>query len=173
MAGECQSARTEGLVVEEIGDELVVYDLDTDEAHSLDSSAAAIWRACDGTATPPAIAARLNLDDAAVQATLTHLAELDLLTGEAPAVTVTHSRRAVLRRGLVAGAAGAAAIPVIRSIVTPAPAHAQSGGLIPIGEPCTTSSQCVGGCCCSFGSPRTQACEPGIVCGLVAGICVS
>src|SRR3954452_16915698 len=150
MAGECQIARTEGLVVEEIGDELLVYDLDTDEAHSLDPAAAAIWRACDGTTTPADIAARLTLDDAAVQATLKHLGDLNLLTGQAPAVAVTHSRRAVLRRGLVAGAAGAVAIPVIRSIVAPTPAHAQSGGGLPNGQPCT-AGQCASGCCCAVG----------------------
>ena len=156
MAQERPSARTEGLVVEEIGDELLVYDLNTDEAHSLDPAAAAIWRACDGTATVAGIATRLNLDDAAVQATLKHLGELNLLAGEVPAVTVTHSRRAVLRRGLVAGAAGAVAVPVIHSIVAPAPAHAQSSSL------CSFSSECTSGCCCMVGTGSTGFCaDPG------------
>jgi hypothetical protein len=151
MAGERPSARTAGLVVEELGDELLVYVLDTDEAHSLDPAAVAIWRACDGTTTTADIAARLNLDDGAVQATLERLAELNLLTGEAPVVAVTHSRRAVLRRGLVAGAAGAVAIPVIRSIVAPAPAHAQSACAPTKGAftSCTSSCECADGCCCS------------------------
>jgi Coenzyme PQQ synthesis protein D (PqqD) len=176
MAAECQNARTEGLVVEEIGDELLVYDLDTDEAHSLDPVAAAIWRACDGTTTTADIAARLNLDEGAVQATLKHLGELNLLTGEARVVAVTHSRRAVLRRGLVAGAAGAVAIPVIRSIVAPATADAISvcQATIPFGSPCAHNCECTDGCCCDLPlGPGGLVCLEAASCQMLSGTCVS
>jgi hypothetical protein len=154
-------ARSDGLVVEALGDELLVYDRDTDQAHSLDPAAAEIWRACDSTATPADIAARLNLDEAAVQASLKHLAELDLLTGEAAALTVTHSRRAVLRRGLVAGAAGAVAVPVISSIVAP-PAHAQGScqPSTPDLEECLQTCECTSGCCCAHSAGFTLCLTP-------------
>ena len=42
-------ARQNGLVVQEMPDEVLVYDLDTNKAHCLNNSAALVWRACDGT----------------------------------------------------------------------------------------------------------------------------
>src|SRR5690348_5320233 len=42
-------ARHKGLVVQEMPDEVLVYDLNTNKAHCLNDSAAAIWRACDGS----------------------------------------------------------------------------------------------------------------------------
>jgi Coenzyme PQQ synthesis protein D (PqqD) len=122
---ECPIARSEDLLVEELGDELLVYDRDSDEAHSLDASAAAIWRACDGTNTVPGMAADLVLEDAVVQSTVEQLGELGLLL-PGSFETAGHSRRALLRHGLVAGAAGVAAVPVIRSIVAPSAAQAQT-----------------------------------------------
>jgi hypothetical protein len=137
--------------VEELGDELLVYDLNTDEAHSLDPSAAAIWRACDANSTAPGIAARTGQSETAVRTTLERLAELDLLAAGSFAAD-THSRRAVLRRGLLAGAAGVAAVPLIRSIVTPPAAHAQSGCVADQenNTPCTQTCQCIEGCCCNI-----------------------
>src|SRR5438552_18912658 len=42
-------ARQNALVVQEMSDEVLVYDLDTNKAHCLNSSAALVWRSCDGT----------------------------------------------------------------------------------------------------------------------------
>ena len=42
------NARREGLIVEELAEETLVYDLDTHRAHSLNSSATLVWRHCDG-----------------------------------------------------------------------------------------------------------------------------
>ena len=44
-------ARSEGLLVEELGDETLVYDRESHEAHCLNRSAALVWRHCDGTTT--------------------------------------------------------------------------------------------------------------------------
>ena len=41
-------ARSEELVIEELGDELLVYDERTQRAHCLSATAARVWRACDG-----------------------------------------------------------------------------------------------------------------------------
>src|SRR5437016_4477048 len=53
-------ARTEGLVVEELTDEVLVYDLQRHKAHCLNLTAAAIWKQCDGRSTAAQIADRLN-----------------------------------------------------------------------------------------------------------------
>jgi hypothetical protein len=44
-------ARIEGLLVEEVGDELVIYDVQRHRAHRLNRSAALVWRSCDGHKT--------------------------------------------------------------------------------------------------------------------------
>ena len=41
-------ARKEGLVIQEMPDEVLVYDLETNKAHCLNKTAAFVWNACDG-----------------------------------------------------------------------------------------------------------------------------
>src|SRR5687767_759092 len=43
------TARQSGLVVQEMPDEVLVYDIESNKAHCLNRSAALIWRSCDGT----------------------------------------------------------------------------------------------------------------------------
>ena len=45
-------ARAEGVVVRELDEEVLVYDLDTHRAVCLNGAAAAVWRLCDGRRTP-------------------------------------------------------------------------------------------------------------------------
>jgi len=44
-------ARQNGIVVQEMPDEVLVYDLDSNKAHCLNQSAALVWKSCDGTNT--------------------------------------------------------------------------------------------------------------------------
>ena len=133
-------ARADELVIEELGDELLVYDLRTDAAHSLDASAAAVWRACDGETSPHAIAAATGTTREGVEHALRELAERDLV--EAPAA---HSRREAMKIGVTAGAVGVA-IPIVHSIVAPTAAEAQSG-CVPVSGTCLFSSQCCSNNC--------------------------
>lgn len=48
-------ARQSGLVVQEMPDEVLVYDMDTNKAHCLNQSAAFIWKSCDGSMDLPAV----------------------------------------------------------------------------------------------------------------------
>jgi hypothetical protein len=54
-------ARADGLIVKELADELLVYDIQRDKAHCLNLTAAAVWKQCDGRATVPEIARRLEV----------------------------------------------------------------------------------------------------------------
>src|SRR5204863_2609891 len=103
-------ARTAELVVEDVGDELLIYDLRSDEAHCLDPRAAAVWRACDGKAPVANIAAATGMAEDAVEQTLRELSALSLV--EAP---LDHSRRDAMKLVLTA----AAAIPAVRTIAVP------------------------------------------------------
>lgn len=112
-------ARDEGILVERLGDELLLYDTRTDNAHAFDAQASAVWELADGSRDAGDIAAETGMAVAAVEHTLSVFAERGLLV-------VGVSRRDLLRTtGLVAGA-GVAALPVIKSIAAPEAAHAVS-----------------------------------------------
>src|ERR1700730_7842010 len=51
--------RNDRLVVEELAEETLVYDLDRHRAHCLNKTAAAVWRNCDGKRTIAELAAML------------------------------------------------------------------------------------------------------------------
>ncbi len=45
------NARREDLVIREMPQELLVYDLGSDKAHCLNRTVAAVWKHCDGKTT--------------------------------------------------------------------------------------------------------------------------
>jgi hypothetical protein len=114
-------ARDEGLVVEELGDELLVYDLTRDEAHCLGTVAARVWNACDGSTTVDSMSVQLGLDHETVADALSGLRACHLLDEGPTAATMT--RRGLTMRAVKIGGAAVAA-PLIVSIAAPAAAMA-------------------------------------------------
>lgn len=116
------TARRRGLVVQQVRNELLVYDLDTDRAHCLNETAAAVWRACDGKRPVAEIAAaagseiRQRLNEDAVWLAIDQLAEHRLLEGQIERKFDPISRREAVRR---IGMASMAALPVIASLAAP------------------------------------------------------
>src|SRR5262245_30585528 len=53
-------ARTENLVIRELDDETLVYDLERDQAHCLNHTAALVWQHCDGHTTAQQVARSLQ-----------------------------------------------------------------------------------------------------------------
>jgi hypothetical protein len=147
MSASKPHAHTDQLLVEELADELLVYDQRDDTAHRLNRTAAVVWRNCDGTRDVAELAAVLAdelgevADEDLVTITLDDLADRGLVSG-APiraAEARRNSRRKFIRRVGTVGAA-ALVLPVVRSIVAPEPAAAQS--------PCTCLCSCTV-CSCS------------------------
>src|SRR5262245_19716845 len=114
MAGMHQPvprARSERLIVEELEDELLVYDLDRHRAHSLNPSAALVWRHCDGRASVAEVATLLEQqlglprDEEVVWLALRRLQSAHLLHDRlAEESGAQPSRRTLVRRlGLVSG----------------------------------------------------------------------
>ena len=144
-------ARTDGLVVKELADEVLVYDLKRDKAHCLNLAAAAVWKQCDGHSTAAQIARRVaqvanlrHLDEQVVWLALEQLSRDHLLTERVswPAARPHMSRREVLRR---VGLGAAIALPIVVSITAPTPA--QAGTCKASGVPCSTGSQCCSKAC--------------------------
>src|SRR5882672_842654 len=131
-------ARTEQLIVKEVDDEVLVYDLKTDQAHCLNKTAANVWKNCDGEKSLTDIKAALAkdsggpVDEGVVWLALDQLKQFKLLADVpvAPTVFAGMSRRQLIRNIGVA----AVALPVIVSIISPTPGQAAS--------PCTATTPC-------------------------------
>lgn len=143
-------ARREGLIVQTLPDETLVYDLDRDLAHCLNQTAALVWNRCDGNSTTKQITRAVSLDLAQtidenfVWLALDQLSRNHLLTSGPPAPVISGMSRREVMRALAVSAA--VAVPVVASIVAPAPAQAASG-CTPNGQGCTSSVQCCSGFC--------------------------
>lgn len=142
-------ARTDNLVIRELDDETLVYDMERDEAHCLNQTAALVWRRCDGKTTAAQAARVLETKlKVAVDTDLVWLAVKQL--NRFHLVEKTPKAPSVSRRDLVLKYAPAALalLPVIVSITSPVPAQAAS-----CGGPCSFG-ECPAGCICN-GSPGT------------------
>ena len=140
-------ARLNGLVVQEMPDEVLVYDLSTNKAHCLNGSAAIVWRACDGTNSVADIvneferSGKGSVSEDFVWLALNQLQENDLLETEIANRFKGQSRRQVLK---TIGLASVVAVPVIASLVAPRSALAVvscvCGGGLELD--CTTPGNC-------------------------------
>ncbi len=149
MDATLPKARTAGLLVTHMDSgETVVYDRTRDQVHCLNPTVAFIWAACDGVTPVAKVAADLHRrhglppDERVVALGLQELQQAQLLDGEGAWAGV--SRRQLLTR-LSLGAAAAALLPVVASVVAPTPAEAGTG--LPPGASCTSGYQCLSGIC--------------------------
>jgi hypothetical protein len=133
-------ARQDELVVEELPDETLVYDLKRHKASCLNRTAALVWRHCDGRTSVAEVAALLEeqlatpTDEAVVWMALDRLSTVHLLDEPVilPSAKAQYSRREMLRKlRRVAGIS--LLLPVIDSIVAPLAAAQVS---------CVTLAQC-------------------------------
>jgi len=143
-------ARKKGLVIQELPDEVLVYDLDRDRAHCLNPTAAFVWQRCDGKTTTTQIARTLGqqfdcaVDEKLVWLALDQLGKNHLLDKQPapPPVLMGMNRRAMVR---ALGLAAVVAVPVVTSIIAPTPAQAAT--CLTTGQACTTGAQCCSGIC--------------------------
>ena len=148
-------ARKEGLLIEMLPDEVLVYDLDRKEAHCLNQTAALIWNHCDGRTSVQDIAHVLQkhseqtIEEDVVWFGLRQLHKASLMEGslESP-----DDRPRISRRELVKRIGLAVSIPLVATIVAPTASAALS---------------CVGPAC--VGGPGQGSCAAG--CNCVASSC--
>jgi hypothetical protein len=146
-------ARSQGLLIEDVDAEKVIFDEETKHAHCLTPLAAIVFGHCDGNTSPAELAGiasgRLGerTSEEEVQNALTQLRERGLLASPLP---IEFSRRDVLHKSAALGAAAAAATLVF----TVDPAVAQAAGTC-TSIRCTLVDQCFGG----TGCPIHQSCN--------------
>ena len=149
-------ARKQSLVIQELPDEVLVYDLDRDRAHCLNTTAAFVWQRCNGRNTTAQIAQSLGrqfdcaVDEKIVWLALDQLGRNHLLERQPapPPALMGMDRRAMVR---ALGLAAVVAIPVVKSIVAPTPSQAATcvakGGGCSVSPQCCSGLVCVGGKC--------------------------
>ena len=145
------TARREKLVIQEMAEEVLVYDLERDQAHCLNQTAAMVWKHCDGKTDAAGIAGRLAkdlrapVDERIVWFALEQLGRDKLLEQSIvpPGAMAGMTRRQMVR---TLGLAAVVAVPLITSIVAPTPAQAVS--CIANGQPCPGGpTTCCSGTC--------------------------
>jgi hypothetical protein len=138
-------ARKNDLIVKQMPDEVLVYDLARDKAHCLNRTATLVWKYCDGRTSVAKMTGRLGrelqtpVDERVVWLALDQLSKNHLLEERVvpPPVMAGLNRRELIR---ALGVAAIIAVPVITSIVAPTPAQAST--CLPGGAICTANDQC-------------------------------
>lgn len=157
-------ARTEGLVIQELPDEVLIYDLERDKAHCLNPTAALVWKNCDGKTSVSNIAIKLSTetnlptDERIVLLALNQLSKVRLLAGEiSGSKNNTINRREMIKR---VGFHLAIGLPLITSILAPTVQAANTCA-------CVTTSDC------TLGTDCLPTCDLDPIIGGTLGICVS
>src|SRR5262245_1862842 len=124
-------ARQTGLLIEQVGDDTIVYDEERKEAHSLNRSASIVWTHSDGTRSVEELATVLGTElgaeapESVAQYAIDELTRANLLDAGASDDADSVSRREAIRRLSLVGAA-AIVLPAVFSIAAPTPAMAAS-----------------------------------------------
>ncbi len=139
-------------MVEQLLDEVLVYDLERHKAHCLNRCAALVWRHCDGETTVAQMVELLAeqaevIDEDVVWNALDQLEKARLLRER---MMKSAGRARVSRRDLVRKVGLAAAVPLVTSILAPT-AYAQASCAGPeescLVLPCCAGLICVVGQC--------------------------
>lgn len=131
MAAFDGGQQIDGLLIEELDDEVLVVNSATNEAHALNGASAAVFALCDGTttrtemATLVAVRTGLPVDAQIVDLALAELVEAGIVTCAHPPTRTT--RRQVLGKLGLAAAGAAAVLPLVETIAMPPAAAAASG----------------------------------------------
>lgn len=132
-------ARKERLVIQEMPNEVLVYDLDTNKAHCLNQTAAFVWKSCDGKNSITEIAKLVGensgaaVPDDLVWLAIDQLNEKNLLANELKMELNGSTRREVIKK---IGLAAVIGIPIIASLTAPSSVLAASSCI------CTSNLDC-------------------------------
>jgi len=155
-------ARKNGLVIQEMSDEVLVYDTETNKAHCLNQTAAFVWKNCDGVNSVNDIVAHLEkhtgsvIEEDLIWLAIDQLTERKLLEKNITSKFAGESRRSVLKK---IGLASVIALPIISSLTAPSAALAVAcSGVVTNAEcaRCNPGTPCTGGPGCTTASCTCQ-----------------
>ncbi|NNE97747.1 MAG: hypothetical protein HKN25_01870 [Pyrinomonadaceae bacterium] len=157
--------RRKKIVVQDLDNELLVYDLKANKAFCLNETSALVFGFCRGIKTVSEITAAMSaklktpVSEDLVWLALEELKKNDLLEDSDD---LTDQFAGLTRREAVkkVGFASMIALPIVSSVVAPNAAMAQSGATLLVGQACTPG-QCISGNCRSVnGGPSPACCAP-------------
>ena len=156
MSNNNPTARKTNIVIQELNDEVLIYDLEEDKAFCLNETSRLVWELCDGNRDVTEIRRRLvqklnkPVSEELIWLALDQLSKENLLfiNEKLPAKFAGLSRREAIRR---LGVASMIALPFIASLVAPTAAMAASCRATPVnlanGSSCSRNCQCTSNCC--------------------------
>ena len=121
-------ARTGNIVVQNLNDEVLLYDLTTNQAYCLNAALGKVYNACDGKTAFSELENRGELTEPVIFLALDTLRKRNLLTGDYVSPFAGISRLEFIR---TAGLASVAALPVLSALIAPSAANAASNCLPP------------------------------------------
>ncbi len=148
-------ARKTDIVVQDLDNEILIYDLRENKAFTLNETSATIWQLSKGDKTISEIAdilsAKFNsqINDEFVFLAIEQFHKENLVENfdEMHGLFSGFSRRAIIKR---VGFATAVALPMLFSVIAPSSISAQSACAatpFPTGCPCTANPNCANFCC--------------------------
>lgn len=141
------------LLVQELHDEVLIYDTITNKSYCLNSTAKIVFNACDGETTVKDL--KFHLPEDVIYLSLDELKRNNLIADEYISPLAGMSRREIIKK---VGLATMIALPVVSTLVAPTSANAASGGL-PLYATCSAPAQCSTGSCLS-GNGTSRCCSP-------------
>jgi hypothetical protein len=175
-------ARNRDIVVQTLGKETLIYDLQTHKAYNLNETSAIVYQACDGNTLLDELRVKSKFTDDIIFLALDKLKKENLIEEDNSFVSPFDgmSRREAIRK---VGLASMIALPVISSLTAPTAAMAQSTTCRTAGQTCTPSSTAPGNnnCCanlsCNIGGNciacTTTGNNPGLFCAGSQAACES
>ena len=156
------TARKADLVIQELSDEVLVYDLKNNKAHCLNQTAALVWKSCDGKNSISEILSNFEkhsggkVSEDFIWLAIDQLNEKNLFDEDITSKFAGQNRRQVLK---TIGLASVMALPIVASLTAPSAAMAVAcSGVVTTcgncnnGTPCNTNGDamigmCVAGAC--------------------------
>lgn len=138
-------AKTDNFVVQNISDEILIYNLADNKAFCLNKTSAIVYQSCDGKTYFDELKDKSGFSEDLIHFTLSELNETGFV--EIPSDYVSPlsgiSRREAIKK---VGLATMIALPLITSITVPVSANAASVCL-PLSTPCTDDNDTQSDCC--------------------------
>ena len=155
-------ARTTDIVVQTLGKELLIYDLNTHKAFNLNETSSIVYQACENSLNFEDLKRKHKFTDDLIHFALDDLKANALIADYQSNHFGNLSRREVIRR---VGLATMIALPVIAGLTAPLAAHAQSAANV-----CAANNCVDGNVFCNAGAP-CSALRAGFVCCFALGSC--
>jgi hypothetical protein len=125
------------LLVQDLNDEVLIYDLNADKSYCLNSTAKTVFNACNGKTTIEDLKIQTKLSEDLIFLALDEIKKNELIEGEYASPFAGMNRREVIRK---VGLASMIALPVISGLIAPSAANAASGNCV-ANAACYTAGQ--------------------------------